>query len=85
MSFLNLFFRKFLNFLLYKLCCIKKSDEDINQFENIEDNVNLFKIQEVDQSIIIIIINELNTIYSKDIYNLDTAFKKNNNKKKEVF
>ncbi len=33
-------------------------DEDSNQFENIEDNVKLFEIQEVDQSVIKIIINE---------------------------
>ncbi len=42
-------------------------DEDVNQFENIEDNVKLFEIQEVDQYVIKIIINELNT-YSKDIH-----------------
>ncbi len=52
-------------------------NEDANHFENIEDNVKLFEIQEVDQSVIMRIINELNTTYSKDIYNLDTVFKKN--------
>ncbi len=32
-------------------------DEDANQFKNIEDNVKLFEIQEVDQSVIMRIIN----------------------------
>ncbi len=32
-------------------------NEDANQFENIEDNVKLFEIQEVDQSVIMRIIN----------------------------
>lgn len=40
-------------------------DEDTNQFENIEDNVNLFEIQEVDQSVIMSI-KELTTAYSRD-------------------
>ncbi len=42
-------------------------DGDVTQFENIEDNVNLFEIQEVDQSVIMSI-NELPTKYSKDAY-----------------
>ncbi len=51
-------------------------DGAANQFENIEDNVKLFDIQDVDQSVIMRIINELNTTYSKDIYNIDTVSKK---------
>ncbi len=43
-------------FFFFKLKLMK--DEDSNQFENIEDNVKLFEIQEVDQSVIKIIINE---------------------------
>ncbi len=34
-------------------------DQDANQFENMEDNVKLFDIQEVDQSVIMRTINEL--------------------------
>ncbi len=54
-------------------------DEDVTQFENIEDNVNLFEIQEVDQSVIMSI-NELTTKYSKDAYIILTVDKNNNNR-----
>ncbi len=49
-------------------------DENVTQFENIEDNINLFEIQEVDQSVIMSI-NELTTKYSKDAYIILTVDK----------
>ena len=41
-----------------------------------EDDVNSFEIREVDQSVVLKAINNLNTTFTKDIYNLDTVFLK---------